>query len=270
MPSGVSQVNFSRSPLTSFAANASQSARVGRSVSPIPKGYDDGFPGRKSGGESFSSARLRQLLGGGRLFERASSGGHSGAADGTGAGVEVPVAPFRRTARRCRRADAPPDCRTGRRRRVDQTELRAHIMSIPAGYDSYSGECSGDAIPGPRRLFAVSTVGTYLDHAASTPMRTEALAAMQPFLEDSFGNPSGSHAAARSAKTALEAAREEIADLLGARPAEVVFTGGGTEADNLAVKGAARAARERADRLDTVVVGAFEHKGVLAAADRLQ
>jgi cysteine desulfurase len=116
----------------------------------------------------------------------------------------------------------------------------------------------------------VSTVGAYLDHAASTPMRPEAIAAMEPFLRGSFGNPSGGHAAARSAKTALEAAREEIAELLGARPAEVVFTGGGTEADNLAVKGAARAARDSAGELRSVVTAAFEHKGVLAAADRLE
>ncbi len=93
----------------------------------------------------------------------------------------------------------------------------------------------------PRRLGGVTTVGAYLDHAASTPMRPEAVAAMEPFLRDSFGNPSGGHAIARAAKTALEEAREEIAGLLGARPGEVVFTGGGTEADNLAVKGAAPA-----------------------------
>ncbi len=83
-----------------------------------------------------------------------------------------------------------------------------------------------------------------------------------------YGNPSGGHAIARAAKTALEAAREEIAHLLGARPAEVVFTGGGTEADNLAVKGAARAARD-AGWGDGVVTTAFEHKGVLASAHRL-
>jgi cysteine desulfurase len=116
----------------------------------------------------------------------------------------------------------------------------------------------------------VSTVGTYLDHAASTPLRPEAVAAMEPFLRESYGNPSGGHAAARGAKTALEAAREEIAELLGARPAEVVFTGGGTEADNLAVKGAARAARDANPDLVGVVTAAFEHKGVLAAADRLE
>jgi cysteine desulfurase len=91
---------------------------------------------------------------------------------------------------------------------------------------------------------------------------------MTPFLQGEFANPSGGHSAARAAKTALEEAREELADLLGARPAEVVFTAGGTEADNLAVKGAARHARQ-AGRGDGVVTTAFEHKGVLASCDRL-
>lgn len=109
---------------------------------------------------------------------------------------------------------------------------------------------------------------TYLDHAASTPVRPEAVAAMLPFLTEHPGNPSGGHAAARVAKTALEEARETVAAVLGGAPHEVVFTGGGTEADNLAVKGGARAAA-RAEGLDGVVVTAFEHKGVLAPAHRL-
>ncbi len=108
----------------------------------------------------------------------------------------------------------------------------------------------------------------YLDYAATTPMYPEAIAAMEPFLSDTFGNPSGAHAGARAAKTALEDARERIAAALGAEPAEVVLTGGGTEADNLAVKGAARAARD-AGAGDGVVTTAFEHKGVLAPCGRL-
>jgi cysteine desulfurase len=109
---------------------------------------------------------------------------------------------------------------------------------------------------------------TYLDYAATTPVYPEAVSAMQPFLSDTFGNPSGAHAAARAAKTALEEAREQVASALGAEPREIVFTGGGTEADNLAVKGAPRAARE-AGAGDGVVTTAFEHKGVLAPCDRL-
>src|SRR5260370_11906746 len=109
---------------------------------------------------------------------------------------------------------------------------------------------------------------TYLDYAATTPMYPEAAAAMRPFQSETFGNPSGAHAAARAATTALEGAREQIAAALGAQPSEIVLTGGGTEADNLAVKGAARAARE-AGTGDGVVTTAFEHKGVLAPCDRL-
>jgi cysteine desulfurase len=105
----------------------------------------------------------------------------------------------------------------------------------------------------------------YLDHAASTPMRPEAVAAMLPFLADHPGNPSGAHGAARAAKTALEDAREQVAAVLGAQPGEIVFTGSGSEADNLAVKGAARAGSGP----DGVVVTAFEHKAVLAPARRL-
>jgi cysteine desulfurase len=110
-------------------------------------------------------------------------------------------------------------------------------------------------------------VTAYLDHAASTPMRPEAVAAMLPFLSDHPGNPSGGHAVARAAKTALEEAREVVAGILGCAPNEAVFTGGGTEADNLAVKGGARV--QRAAGRDGVVTSAIEHKGVLAAADRL-
>jgi cysteine desulfurase len=94
-------------------------------------------------------------------------------------------------------------------------------------------------------------------------MRPEAVEAMLPFLVDHPGNPSGGHAVAREAKTALEEARERVAGLLGRAPSEIVFTGGGTEADNLAVKGVARS------NAGALVVSAFEHKGVLAPARRL-
>ncbi len=106
----------------------------------------------------------------------------------------------------------------------------------------------------------------YLDHAATTPTRPAALEAMQPFLTEVFGNASGLHAASRAAKTALEEARETVAECLGCEPGEVVFTSGGTESDNLAVKGAARAARNEGDR---VVTTAIEHKAVLESSDRL-
>ncbi len=110
----------------------------------------------------------------------------------------------------------------------------------------------------------------YLDHAASTPMRPEAIAAMTPFLADNPGNPSGAHRAARATKTALEEAREEVASVCGCRPYEVVFTGAGSESDNLAVKGAARAARANDPALDGIVTSGIEHKAVLGACDRLE
>ena len=114
---------------------------------------------------------------------------------------------------------------------------------------------------------SLGPMGVYLDHAASTPMRPEAIAAMLPFLADEPGNPSGGHTASRAGKTALEEARETVATLCGARPEEVVFTGGGSEGDNLAVKGAAWARR---GELDGVVTTGIEHKAVLGAAARLE
>ncbi|HEX4493979.1 MAG TPA: cysteine desulfurase family protein [Acidimicrobiia bacterium] len=109
----------------------------------------------------------------------------------------------------------------------------------------------------------------YLDHAASTPMREAAVAAMEPFLTHHAANPSGGHRASQAAKNALEEARERVAALLGATPAEIVFTGGGSEGDNLAVKGAAWAAADRGDA-DGVVTTGIEHKAVLGAAHRLE
>ncbi|MGH9167875.1 MAG: aminotransferase class V-fold PLP-dependent enzyme, partial [Acidimicrobiia bacterium] len=79
----------------------------------------------------------------------------------------------------------------------------------------------------------------YLDHAATTPLRPEAKEAMEPFAGDLFGNPSGVHEVSRRAKNAIEEARERAAALLGGRPGEIVFTSGGTESDNAALKGTA-------------------------------
>ena len=80
----------------------------------------------------------------------------------------------------------------------------------------------------------------YLDHAATTPMRAEAVAAMLPFLTERYGNPSGAHRFARDARRAVDEARDVVAEVIGCRPGEVVFTGGGTEADNAAIVGAVR------------------------------
>ncbi len=118
-------------------------------------------------------------------------------------------------------------------------------------------------MPAGRSLVCVVA---YLDHAATTPMRPEAVEAMLPFLSERFGNPSGAHKLARDARRALDDAREELAELLGARPGEVVFTSGGTEADNLAVLGVHDAAR-RGGGDATVACPAVEHHAVLHAVD---
>jgi cysteine desulfurase len=102
----------------------------------------------------------------------------------------------------------------------------------------------------------------YLDHAASTPLRPEAVEAMLPYLRDSYGNPSGSHAMARSARKAIDDAREVVAEALGAKPGEVVFTSGGTESDNLAVLGDSDQ-RIAAGRPAALVASAIEHHAVL-------
>jgi cysteine desulfurase len=103
----------------------------------------------------------------------------------------------------------------------------------------------------------------YLDYAASAPLRAEALAAMLPLLERPAANPSSQHGQGRAARAAVETAREQVAALVGAAPAEVVFTSGGTEADNLAVKGTllGRPAQDR-----HLVCSAVEHHAVLDAA----
>jgi cysteine desulfurase len=97
----------------------------------------------------------------------------------------------------------------------------------------------------------------YLDHAATTPMRAEAVEAMLPFLAGRFANPAGGHAAARDARRALDEAREVVAGALGAAPGDVVFTSGGTEADNLAVCGTTGDG--------SVLCSAVEHHAVLHA-----
>jgi cysteine desulfurase len=107
----------------------------------------------------------------------------------------------------------------------------------------------------------------YLDNAASTAVRPEVRDAMLPLLgSDGFGNPSSAHGFGRMARAAVEEAKRTIAAALGAEPNQIIFTSGGTEGDNLAVVGAALAARARGGPF-RVAVSAVEHKAVLAAAD---
>jgi cysteine desulfurase len=105
----------------------------------------------------------------------------------------------------------------------------------------------------------------YLDHAATTPMRPEAIAAMTEELGQA-GNPSSLHHLGRRARRIVEESREQIAEAYGARPSEVVFTSGGTEADNLAIKGLYWARRAADPRRHTVLVAAAEHHAVLDSA----
>lgn len=110
---------------------------------------------------------------------------------------------------------------------------------------------------------------TYLDHAATTPVRPEVLEAMLPYLSTTWGNPSSAHRFGRSARAGLDQARRDVAEAVGAEPNQVIFTSGGTEADNLAVIGAALAARDRGRRM-IAVVSAVEHKAILAAAHQVK
>jgi cysteine desulfurase len=105
----------------------------------------------------------------------------------------------------------------------------------------------------------------YLDHAATTPMRPEAIEAVTAAMAE-LGNPSSLHGSGRHARRRVEESREQLAATLGARPSEVVFTGGGTESDNLALKGMFWARRDADTRRRRIVLSAVEHHAVLDAA----
>ncbi len=99
----------------------------------------------------------------------------------------------------------------------------------------------------------------YLDHAATTPLRREVLDAMLPYLTESFGNPSSAHTFGRAARAGLDEAHERVARRLNAQGREIVFTSGGTEANNLALKGSAWAGKARGHR---IVTSSVEHHAV--------
>jgi cysteine desulfurase len=108
----------------------------------------------------------------------------------------------------------------------------------------------------------------YLDHAATTPMLPEAVAAVTAALGE-LGNPSSLHGAGRRARRRVEESREQLAAAVGARPSEIIFTGGGTESDNLAVKGIFWARRDADPRRRRVIASAVEHHAVMDAVDWL-
>ena len=110
-------------------------------------------------------------------------------------------------------------------------------------------------------LKAVHDGYTYLDHAATTPMRADAVEAMLPFFTEQYANPSGSHRFARQVRKAIDEARDDVADVLGCEPGEVIFTSGGTEADNTAIFGTL----DRSGGL--ALCPAVEHHAVLHAVE---
>ncbi|HHT36459.1 MAG: cysteine desulfurase NifS [Candidatus Wallacebacter cryptica] len=107
----------------------------------------------------------------------------------------------------------------------------------------------------------------YLDHAATTPIRDEVLEAMLPYLKEQYGNASSVHRFGREAKKALDQARETVAEVLNADFNEIIFTSGGTESNNLAIKGAAQANRKRGNH---IITSCIEHPAVLNPMKELE
>ncbi|HEY3314432.1 MAG TPA: cysteine desulfurase NifS [Bacillota bacterium] len=107
----------------------------------------------------------------------------------------------------------------------------------------------------------------YLDHAATTPVLPEVVRMMDHYMLEAFGNPSSIHAFGREARKGVEEAREQIAALMGANPTEIIFTSGGTEADNLAIQGTARGRREFGNH---IITSAIEHHAILHTCEYLE
>ncbi len=107
----------------------------------------------------------------------------------------------------------------------------------------------------------------YLDHSATTPVDPEVAALMMTYYTEKYGNPSSVHSFGREAKQALEEARRQVAELIGAAPSEVTFTSGGTEADNLAILGTAEALRKKGKH---IITSAVEHHAVLETCEYLE
>ena len=106
----------------------------------------------------------------------------------------------------------------------------------------------------------------YLDHAATTPVRDEVLNAMLPYFSEAFGNPSSLYGIAGESRNAIDEARSRVAAVLNCRTSEVVFTGGGTEADNMAIKGVASTFDETGD----IIISEIEHHAIIHAAEQLE
>src|SRR5277367_3542960 len=113
----------------------------------------------------------------------------------------------------------------------------------------------------------VTCMRVYLDYNATTPVDPAVLDAMLPFLAENFGNAGSVHSAGQRARAAVDSARESVAALIGAKPSEIVFTSGGTEADNLALFGSVAASNHSRKHIITT---AIEHHAVLNAAQALE
>ena len=108
----------------------------------------------------------------------------------------------------------------------------------------------------------------YLDHAATTPVRQEAIKAMQPYFSEKFGNASSLHLFGREARDAVEDARKKIAKIINAEPEEIIFTSGGTEADNMAIKEIAFANKSK--ERNEIITSNIEHDAVIESCKRLE
>ena len=107
----------------------------------------------------------------------------------------------------------------------------------------------------------------YMDHNATTPLHPDVFRAMEPYMRQQFGNASSSYRLGRSAKSALEGSRKRVAECLGAHADEIIFTGGGTESDNIAIRGVAHALRARGNHL---ITSRIEHHAVLKTCQDLE
>jgi cysteine desulfurase len=118
-----------------------------------------------------------------------------------------------------------------------------------------------------RALASAGHMSLYLDYAAATPTNPQVIQAMLPYFHGKYGNPSSLYSSGRRAAQIIAKTKEEVAKALGARPEEIIFTGSGTESDNLAIMGAARANRTRGNH---IIISAIEHKATLEAAHQLE
>ena len=111
----------------------------------------------------------------------------------------------------------------------------------------------------------------YLDHAATTPLDNEVLEAMLPYLSQKFGNPSSLHSFGREAHDAIEDSRKKVADLIGAKEKEIIFTSGGTESDNLAIRGVAYLNKDKIkEEGPHIITSSIEHPAVLETCRDLE